>query len=278
VDIEIGGYQMKFKAPVSVNLLSPLARKKPAELLDVVQTFCDSLPHVVPEKWGWWEPLGLDFDAQDLTMLVPEGGVCDTVYWQRKKQPKAEGSFGVRWRSKSPKVRDTHSNISFSTELGQVEQSDLVAYLKTASVRSNADFALVEPLTESYREFAIESGSAPYGERFMVVTHLLRHWLPDVFWGTVFGPAYVRLLGKERILSAPAYVVEELAPEMVYVQLTEEISDVLDGDAGIRSRRELFKAHFPSNAFFLRGQGYDRLQRGPEGDVFSVPNFELSND
>jgi hypothetical protein len=269
---------MKFKTPVSVNVLSPMALKRPTEFLDTVQTFCDSLHHVTPEKWGWWEPLERDFDSQDLKMLVPEGGTCETVYWQRKKQRKAEGSFGVRWCSKSPKVRDTHSNISFFTELGQVPQADLVAYVKTASVRSNADFALVDTLTESYREFAIESGSAPYGERFMVVTHLLRHWLPDVFWGTVFGPAYVRLLGKERLLSAPAYVVEELAPEMVYVQLTEKIADVLEDDAGIRSRRDLFKAHFPCNAFFLSGQGYDRLQRGPVGDVFAVPNFELSAD
>jgi len=65
---------------------------------------------------------------------------------------------------------------------------------------------------------------------------------------------------------------------MVYVQLTEEMTDIHNDDADIRSRRERFKAHFPCNAFFLSGQGYDRLQRGPEGDVFSVPNFELSDE
>lgn len=269
---------MKFKTPVTVNVLSPLALKKPEEFLDAVQTFCDSLPCLAPEKWGRWEPLDRDFDLFNLKMLVPDGGVSETVYWQHKKLRKAEGSFAVRWSSKSPKVRDTHSTISFSTEFGQVPQADLISYLKIASVRSNADFAFVDALTEPYREFSIESGSAPYGERFMIVTHLLRHWLPDVFWGTVFGPAYVRLWGKERLLTAPAYIVEELAPEMIYVQLTEKIGDVLEDEAAVRHRRELFKGHFPSDAFFISGQGYDRLQRGPVGDVFAVPNFELNAD
>ncbi|TDQ86203.1 hypothetical protein [Paraburkholderia silvatlantica] len=266
---------MKFKTPVTVNVLSPLALSKPTEFLDVVQTFCDFLPDLLPEKWGWWEPLDRDFDPQNLNNLVPNGGASETVYWQRKKKYKSEGSFAVRWRSKSPKVLDTHSNISFSTELGQAPQADLIAYLKIASVNSNADFAFLDALTDPYREFAIESGSAPYGERFMVITHLLRHWLPDVFWGTVFGPAYVRLLGKEHLLTAPAYIVEELAPEMIYVQLTERIADVLEDAAAVWSRRELFKAHFPCNAFFLPDRGYDRLQRGPIGDVFAVPQFEL---
>ena|SRR5450830_1586673 len=269
---------MKFKTPVTINVLSPLALERPAEFLDAVQAFCDLLPDAAPEKWGWWEPLEHVFDAGNLQTLVPDGGVCETVYWHRKKRLKAEGSFCVRWRSKSSKVCDTHSNISFSTELNQVEQAGLVDYLKNASVRSNADFGFVETLTESYREFAIESGSAPYGERFMIATHVLRHWLPDVFWGTVFGPAYVRLLGKERLLNSPAYLVEELTPEMIYIQLTEKIMDVLEDEVGTRSRRELFKAHFPCNAFFLSGQGYDRLQRGPIGDVFTVPKFELNVD
>lgn len=269
---------MKFKTPVTVNVLSPLSLKKSSEFLDAVQTFCEALPHVIPEKWGWWEPLNRNFDPFNLKILIPDGGRSETIYWQHKKSPKAEGSFSVRWNSKSPKVCDTHSAISFSSELGQIPQAELITYLKTASVRSNADFAFIDALTEPYKEFSIESGSAPYGERFMIATHLLRHWLPDVFWGTVFGPAYVRLLGKERLLTAPAYIIEELASEMIYVQLSKKIEDVLNDETAVRRQRELFKGHFPSNMFFISGQGYDRLQRGPIGDVFAVPNFELKAD
>jgi hypothetical protein len=112
----------------------------------------------------------------------------------------------------------------------------------------------------------------------MLVTHVLRHWLPDIFWATVFGPPYVRLFGKERLLAAPASVVEELGPETIYLQVSERVTDVLDDPDNIRSRRELIKTHLGIDAFFVSGRGYDRLQRGPIGDVFTVPQFELSPD
>lgn len=269
---------MKFNMPVCINVLSPLALTSESDFLDAIQTFCDFIPEIRPERWGWWEPLDRHFDCHELKGLVPDGGRCETLYWQRRKRPKAEGSFDVRWHSKSPAVQDTHSKIGFTVELGGVEQGALVAYLRNASVRAEADFAFVDVLTPAYREFAIESESAPYGDRFMVVTHLLRHWLPDVFWGAVFGPPYVRLFGKERLLAAPAFVVEELGAETVYVQLTERISDAMDDGTKIQASRELFKKHLQSNAFFVPGRGYDRLQRGPVGDVFAVPSFKLSDD
>jgi hypothetical protein len=269
---------VKFKSPLTVNVLSPLALKRPVEFVDAVQVFCDSLPQMLPEKWGWSEPLNREFDSRNLHMLVPEGSVCETVYWKRGKRPKAEGAFTTRWISKSPKVLDTHSNIGFTVELEQVAQEALIAYLKRTSVRLKADLAFLDTLTDADREFAVESGSAPYGERFMVATHLLRHWFPDIFWATVLGPPYVRLFGKERLLSAPASVVEELGPETVYLQVSESITDVVEDPEGIRSRRELIKAHLGRNAFFVSGRGYDRLQRGAVGDVFTVPQFHLIPD
>lgn len=269
---------MKFNNPVCVNVLSPLALRQPAELLDSIETFLRSLSCVTPEKWGWSEPLNRDFDAHDLRALAPEGTHCETVYWKRKKRPKAEGAFAVRWSSKSPRVLDTHSNINFATELGQIDQVQLVQYLKASCVRARADIGLIDVLSAPYREFAIESGSAPFGERCMVVTHLLRHWLPDVFWATVFGPAYVRLFGKERLLNAPAYLVEELGPDTIYIQLTELLADTVNKATELQLCRDRFKEHIGCKAFFIHGEGYDRLQRGPVGDVFSVPNFELIGD
>lgn len=269
---------MKFKTPLTVNVLSPLAMRQPLEFIDTVQVFCDSLPQILPEKWGWWEPLNRGFDSQNLHALVPEGAVCETVYWKRGKQPKAEGAFATRWISKSPRVLDAHSSVGFTVELGQVDQAALIAYLKRASLRSKADVALLDTLTEPYRTFAVESGSAPYGERFMLATHVLRHWFPDIFWATVFGPPYVRLFGKERLLSAPACVVEELGPETIYLQVSQSITDVAEDPEGVRLRRELIKTHLASDAFFVSSRAYDRSQRGAVGDVFRVPQFRLLSD
>jgi len=269
---------MKFNIPVGVNILSPLSFKRPKNFLDAVQTFCDLLPDMLPEKWGWVEPLNQGFDVHNLQKLVHANGVCETFDWLRKKQPKAEGSFRVRRHSKSLEVRDSHARIEFTVELGQIAQDLLITYLKQSSIRSKADFSLVDALVEPYKGFAVESRSAPYGDCFMVVTHLLRHWLPDVFWGTVFGPAYVRFFGKENLLTAPAYTVEELGPEMVYVQLTEKITDAAENYPEVQACRQRFKEHFHNNAFFMSGKGYDYLEKTPVGDVFAVPNFELIPD
>jgi len=269
---------MKFNVPLTVSVFSPLSLAKPNDFLDTVRTFCRLLPQVRPTNWGWSEPLKQEFDEEHLDKLVPEHGSSTTTYWQRRKRPKAEGLFSVRWRSASPKVHDTHSRVSFTVELGQVEQEALVAYLKEASIRSRADFAFVDALTPEYGEFARESDSAPYRDGFLVVTHVLRHWLPDVFWGTVFGPPYVRLFGKERLLTAPAYCVQELGPNTVYVQLTERIADTVEDHEGVQARRKLFKEHLRSNAFYVPGKGYDWRERGPVGDVFDVPTFHLIED
>jgi len=255
-----------------------MSMRQPSDFLEVVRTYCALLPQVTPEKWGWWEPLDRTFDAQNLSQLIAKSGKCETIDWHRKSRPKAEGSFRVRWLSRSANVADTHSSVNLTVELGQVEQSNLITYLKTACKQAEADFAFVDTVTESYRSFGMENGSVPYGDRFMFSTHVIRHWLPDVFWGTVFGPPYVKLFGKDRLLTAPVAVAEEIADDMVYIQLTDSLSDVAKDPAAMQAHRAKVKEHLKADAFFESGRGYDRLQRGPVGGEFVTPTFQLDKD
>src|SRR5215467_6509550 len=126
---------MKFNVPVTSHVFSPLSLKKPDDFLDAVRTFCRLLPQVRPTNWGWWEPLKQKFDEEHVDELVPKHGSSTNTFWQRRQKPKAQGGFGIRWCSSSPKANDTHSKIYFTVELGQVGQEPLVAYLKEASVR-----------------------------------------------------------------------------------------------------------------------------------------------
>jgi hypothetical protein len=268
---------MKFTTPVSLNVLSPLALYAPAEFVKSVRNFCEHLPELMPEKWGWREPLDRQFDAHDLKRLIPSGrSHCETIDWKRTHKPKAEGTFRVRWHSKSPKVLDTHSCINFSMEFGEIDQERLINWLKSASIQTAAHISILDIFAETRRSFLMESGAVPSGDRFFVTTHVLRHWLPDVFWGTVFGPPYVALFGKECLLKAPAFMAEEIADDTIYIQLTEHISDVTTSLSYVQARQVEFKEHVGIDAFYESGRGYDRLARGPLGDVFVVPNFELS--
>lgn len=268
---------MKFSNPVSLNVLSPKALYDPAEFIDSVRNFCDCLPEITPERWGWREPLDRNFDVNDLAQLIPSGRqYAETIDWVRKRKPKAEGSFRVRWRSRSPKVLDTHSCINFAVEVGQVDQDHLIDWLKRASIGSNAHIAILDIFTDWRRAFLMESGAIPSGDRFFLTTHVLRHWLPDVFWATIFGAPYVKLFGKERLLSAPAFIVEEIAEDIFYVQLTEKMNDIVTSSDRVDDFRIKFKDHIGIDAFYIAGRSYDRLARGPIGDAFAVPNFELS--
>ncbi|WP_321857769.1 hypothetical protein [Burkholderia cenocepacia] len=269
---------MKFQFPVDLNVFSPLSLRRPVDFLDSVRTYCQCLPVIMPEKWGWWEPLDRKFDLVEFERLMAVMGQCDTVYWKHSKKPKAEGAFSVRWNSKSPRLRDTHSKINLTVEHGSIPPADLVHWLQTAALRSKGHFAFMDAVTSSYREFAMASESSPYGDGFLLSTHLLRHWLPDVFWATIFGPPYVRLFGKDRLLSAPVSVIKELADEVIYLQLTDSFDDVFSDPSGLRTLRDDVKRHLGVDAFFNAERSYDRSTTGAVGKVFAVPDFELVAD
>lgn len=268
---------MKFVIPVTTTLLSPLSLRRSADMLKAVQTYAECLPIALPEQWGWSEP-DRPFDLRDMEQTIASAGECDSIYWKRKRAPKAEGSFTVRWRSKSQYLRDTHGKISFTSELGQISQAELINWLKTAGPRTQVHMGMIDAVTKPYLPFAQESGASPYGDNFLFTTHLLRHWLPDVFWGTVFGQPYVKLFGKERLLNAPVAVAEEIAENMVYLQLTDNLADLINDFDAVQACRTQVKKHLQVDAFFESARGYDRSERGPVGDVFATPDFQLIQD
>jgi hypothetical protein len=267
---------MKFKTEVNLSVLSPRSLYDPVEFLESVRTLCELLPEITPEKWDWYEPLRNPFRVNNMIEMIPTNGKnCETTYWKRTRKPKAEGSFDVRWRSAVPRVLDSHSHVDFAVELGQVSQDSLVHWLKTQSHRSRAHIALIDTIVESRRGFLQENEMAPYGGHLYLVTHVLRHWLPDVFWGTVFGAPYVALFAKDRLLSAPVAVVEEIADDMIYVQLTEKLTDVVDAEPSVAAARAAFKRHVAVDAFYESAHGYSLHDSEAVGDVFVVPEFEL---
>jgi hypothetical protein len=95
---------------------------------------------------------------------------------------------------------------------------------------------------------------------------MLWHCLPQLQWGTLFGAPYVRLFGRDKLLSAPAAVVEELGPEMIYLQLTQRITNVTDDLSAYFALRRRVKEHIGADCFFHPHQG-----RGP----YRAPTFAL---
>lgn len=269
------------KPTIDLNILSPYALYRPEDFLRNVRLYCDMLPDLLPEKWGWWEPLKTPFDPQRLETLVPASGRCETIDWKRTRKPKATGSFRTRRKSAEPGW-NSHAHTDLYVQADQADPERLMAYLKAASLAFGADIALMDSVTPEYKELAWKSASAR-GGYFFLVTGVLEHWLPDIFWGTVFGPAYVRFFGKDRLMSAPAYRVEDLGPEMVYLQLSPSVLDLHTDFASVQAVRERVKRHLDNNAFFDPAGGYDwhgdPNKYPPEKPpVLNVPVFDLAPD
>jgi hypothetical protein len=81
----------------------------------------------------------------------------------------------------------------------------------------------------------------------------------------VFGPPYVRLIGREKLLSAPCFTVKELSSEHVYLQVTAEVADLRRDFGGFEALGQRLKRHLGEGLFLE-----------PTGAVASaVPEFTL---
>ena len=275
---------MKFKKPVAINILGAYTLRESEHMVRAIKLHCEKLANILPEKWDWQEPVKRTFDKNcPEQMAHTVTGQSASVYWTRSGKPKAEGTFTTGWnKASSPQQAvDVHSNITLTTDLEQIEQGQLIGYLKAASISNAADIAMIDSPTEAYKNIAGNNGALSFYDKegkifnFQLVSRQLRHWLPDIFWGTVFGPAYVKLFGMERLLSTPAYTVEKLAEDMVYVQLSASLSDLHDNYAAVQATRERAKEHLGMEAFFDPAKAYDYRKAGIVGTVFRVPHLEV---
>ncbi|MEN6630184.1 MAG: hypothetical protein ABFC42_11095 [Sulfuricella sp.] len=225
------------------------------------------------------------FDHDHPEQLL-DAGRCAHVWWKRTGRRKAEGSWMRCWGQPSYPLR-THASIGLSV-FETVFQEKLLAYLKVASRQADADFALLDSIPLQYASFAMASSLASWTRRgdpstcrIFVTTHTLRHWLPDMPWAVVFGPAYVRMFGKEKLLSTPAHHVEDIGPEMVFIQLTPRLEDIHEQFEMVMTARALAKRHLGEDAFFKPELTYDykdEANKNKAGKVFRVPVFELKSD
>jgi hypothetical protein len=82
---------------------------------------------------------------------------------------------------------------------------------------------------------------------------VLRRWIPELFWTTIFGPPYVKLFGRDRLLSAPCFSAEEIGPSIIRLQLSKSIYEMRDSFDQLDGIRSAVKRHLDVDAFWRRG-------------------------
>lgn len=263
---------------------SPFSFFKSSDFLDAVRLHCDMLPEYMPMKWGWNEPQSI-FDANHIEQLILPNGEVDNVYWRCTGKNRANGLWGTRLRNVDAS-KATHSSIRIDV-YKSTHQEKLLTYLKVASQKFISDISILDGCAEEYKGIGFLNGYAPSGGSLFLTT--LRHWLPDMPWAVVFGPSYVRMFGKEKLLNTPAYKVEDIGEEMVFIQLTSGMEDIHNNFKKVMDARLIAKKHLGENSFFKHDLAYDfrvsafnRLTEeeilAKQGTVFRVPEFNFHLD
>ncbi|MGE8615468.1 MAG: hypothetical protein ACN6PF_24450 [Achromobacter veterisilvae] len=253
----------KRRIPLNAGVLLSPSYEKADDFADLIENFVENLPTFAPRWWGVVEPINLELSTPEIRDYL-HSGVSD-IMWKRNASPKGWGKFKKRT---NPLRGPQFSNIYFDVSVESSKQVEsLVSYIKTLSSFSGIEYACCDSITEDYKPAAFANGLSPHKSNIFVFTFMLVKCLPDVLWSQIFGPAYVRLFGLEKLLSAPAYKVEQLGPETVHVQLSESIFDMHSHYEEVDAVRRQVKQHLDDNIFFD--------PRNEKDHVYRVPQFEF---
>lgn len=255
---------------ISLALLTTRRIDTIAEVTEILRRLC-AHPQLAPRKWGVYEPQ-TSFDLDEIDKIAAKAVEMTApqfrFYWSRTN-PRAEGAIcgGTGKR---------HATIDMNARyLPESLAADLVDYLRSESLRLTADIGFVEcdwpGQTGTSSDFYDRRSPSISQEAFDQMargyyTIQLKDYLVQLKWATVFGPPYVQMFGRETLLSAPAAIVEEIGPEMIYVQLTPKMEDIAADLSAFFAIRGRVKEHIGPDAFFDPVKG-----NGP----YRKPSFDL---
>lgn len=243
-------------------LLTP-SFSKSTSFFRFIEDFVEFLPEFRAQYWGVVEPINLELAAADIRDFLGDAG--NVIMWKRKSTPKGWGEFKKRTNPLRGPQFANHGMHVMAEVAESVEA--LIRYLKHLATQFGVEYAFCDSVSPEYKKVGFANGFAPSAGNIMVFTHTLSRKLPDILWAQVFGPAYVRLFGLERLMSAPAHRVEQLGPETVYLQLTDSLFDIHERYAEVDMVRQNVKEHLDDNIFFDPHNSRDH--------IYKIPKFEF---
>ena len=231
-----------------LGLLGSMPLSSAAEARGLFELMARYCPAIVPEYYGNSEPLLKSFDATGMEAFVADWE--RSIYWKRRR-PKVSGS------AHRPYVQErVHTWINISVEAARRDVYELIDFMVKASRYLRCDFAHLHfVIDRDMPLLAVTGTGARVGRRLesicmSVTTHKLRKFIPDLYWGTIFGPAYVRHFGKERLLGAPAHIVKDLSEEHVYMQLSDSPFDRETDFQAVDAVRRSVISYLDRDSFF----------------------------
>uniref|UniRef100_UPI0039EF0FA3 hypothetical protein n=1 Tax=Bordetella sputigena TaxID=1416810 RepID=UPI0039EF0FA3 len=225
------------------------------EFGDFVDDFMGSMPVCAPQYWGYTEPINRPMDMEQIRSELDRD---TSILWKRKVVPRGWGVVEKRISPRGRAAKHAYHALYLAADMDDHVEA-LLQYLKHVALRWGVDYACCESPSLGYRDAARENGLATSNANFFVFTHTIARYLPDILWAQIFGPPYIALFGLEKLLSAPAYKVEVLSDDAVYIQLTKSLFDVHDDADMVREIRSSVRSHLDNNIFFDPKAGRPRI-------------------
>lgn len=256
------------------------------------KTFLRCFPNHIPTGYGHGANPTSRFDPDRLDLVLKKWN-RRTVYYEQDRL-----SLSVQiLRPRSGTTHQTHTEIlvcSFEDDPAAVK-----SFVYEISTAFMADYALAHILTRDFLRHRLKqrgelmwSVSKHHGEKFedrrqKAEQHLeeqLRCWprrmflapeigsvnfqrgfIKDIYWLTVFGPAFVDFFGRTHILVMPAHEIRELEYGGIGVELTNGLADTPQAWQDFLVARAHAKEHLGHNVFFEI--------RLPRTHVYSGPKY-----
>jgi hypothetical protein len=228
--------------PVRFFALTPSLRHA-SEVSEVISSLCALGSDLVPTRYGYCEPLGerfmpsrlpdvgKGFEEGNMLMLeLPAGKLNFSSYI-------AGYRFGT---------------LSVELEADVADPGRIATSVRNLAVVLQPVLAFVHLLNEHDRERDIRRDmrvDAVDGASFGTFHKNLRYGLPEFYWGMLFGKPYTSLFGHERLKNMPAVITDEIAADLFYVRLTEDLRDCETHPARIAQARAQAKQYLGPGAF-----------------------------
>jgi hypothetical protein len=223
------------------------------------------LPAYLPYRYGDVEPLRKKMEVFNIDDLLRT--LSTELFWTSKIQA-AEGCIWMRSGNR------LHDSIILSGKSTKVGLTNAVDWLIDIACLFEADFSYIHLFTQ--QEFTQRDYELVHPYRSGVVTHQLRKYLPDLAWGTVFGPPYLRLFSRDVLLAAPAYLVKELSEDRIYLQLSPSLTDLQTDYDRVDRIREATKDHLGRDAFLDMSYGQMQIVNTPLPGRYRTPEFLIN--
>jgi hypothetical protein len=237
---------------IYIEIQTPLLLNTRREHEMILDLWASHIPEYLPDRYGNSEPIDRVFDLSKRDEILTH---FRWPFLAVKEKPKVDTSIWMR----SPK-KLLHSSWKLSFTFGQVNINHLILFLRAAAKALEADFCCLTMLTDSEIDFGRRNRTAwnldKKATRFFFSIHsqFLQQCLPDVYWTTIFGDPYVKMFGKDKLLSAPAHQVEALSDSLISIQMTESLESVKANPTAFVEAKMRLKSFLGDDAFFRPGK------------------------